>query len=201
MDDSYVSNIFNKAVYNLYSNTILNSNSNFSNPQSYLSVLNNFRADFDDFSFFLDTNLNYNNTRLTMDAIDTESITSSSDQTLVNPTRLSNPLALRSTAKNSITTYGALQKVFKSRFEEGRSNTRITNFADVRSKLPFMTDKRVAYEKLLGKNKESFYNSSFFTNNTFKVFNNFSSATTSLNFYFFDFPFLVGVLSDPAIGV
>lgn len=201
IDDSYINNIFNKSVYNTYANSLLNMKTNFSTPQSYMSVLNNFRADFDDFSLFSDNALNVASTQIMTDGVNPEEILTTSNQTLLNSTRISNPLNLRSTAKNSMTTYGALQKVFKNRFEEGRSNTRITNFADVRSKLPFMTDKKVSYEKLLGKNKESFYNTSFFTNNTFKVFNNFSATNSSLNFYFFDFPFLLAKLNEPIINM
>jgi hypothetical protein len=60
-----------------------------------------------------------------------------------------------------------------------------------------MTDGRIVFEKLLGKNKESFYTSTFYNNNTFKVFNELADANNSLNYYFFDFPFLLSALSDP----
>jgi hypothetical protein len=73
----------------------------------------------------------------------------------------------------------------------------LTHFADINTKQPFMTDGRVSFEKLLGKNKESFYNSTFYTNNSFKVFNDLADANNSLNFYFFDFPFLLSAISDP----
>jgi len=57
---------------------------------------------------------------------------------------------------------------------------------------------RVSYEKLLAKNKESFYNTSFYTNNTFSVFNDLANVNSSLNFYFFDFPFLLSLTSLPS---
>jgi hypothetical protein len=112
--------------------------------------------------------------------------------------RYSNPVTLRSTAKNSIVTFSALQKVFRSRFEDGRSNVRLNHFADLNVKQPLMMGKRLAFEKLLGKNKERFYNTSFYTNNTFAVLNDLASSSNSLNTYFFDFPFLLSTLSDSA---
>ena len=112
--------------------------------------------------------------------------------------RYSNPITLRSTAKNSIVTFSALQKVFRSRFEDGRSNVRLNHFADLNVKQPLMMGKRLAFEKLLGKNKERFYNTSFYTNNTFAVLNDLASSSNSLNTYFFDFPFLLSTLSDSA---
>jgi len=112
--------------------------------------------------------------------------------------RYSNPVTLRSTAKNSIVTFSALQKVFRARFEDGRSNVRLNHFADLSVKQPLIMGKRLAFEKLLGKNKERFYNTSFYTNNTFAVLNSLSSSSNSLNTYFFDFPFLLSTLSDSA---
>jgi hypothetical protein len=105
---------------------------------------------------------------------------------------------LRSTARNSIVTYNALQKVFKARFEDGRANTKITNFGNLGVSQPFITGGRLPYEKLLGKNKDNYYNTTFYKNNTFKVFNDLSANTNALNYYFFDFPFLMSAKSDPS---
>jgi len=45
-----------------------------------------------------------------------------------------------------------------------------------------MMNGRVSYEKLLAKNKESFYNTSFYNNNTFTVLNDLANVNNSLNF-------------------
>ena len=123
---------------------------------------------------------------------------SNSDIAQSNATRFSNPIRLRSTARNSIVTYNAFQKVFRHRLEDGRSNIRLGQFANVRVTQPLMTGNRVAYERLLGKNKESFYNTTFYSNNSLAVLNDLASANNSLNTYFFDFPFLLSALSDSA---
>jgi hypothetical protein len=66
-------------------------------------------------------------------------------------------MKLRSTARNSIVTYNAIQKVFKSRFDEGRSHARLQDFSNSYVTHPFITEARSPYEGLLGKNRESFF--------------------------------------------
>jgi len=183
IDDSFTNYKYFLNLLNNKSSLVSNLNLNFAYPQSYLNILNNFRGDFDDFSWYSNHVQSTNNLNL--------------NQQLNDPIRSSNYISLRSTAKNSIVTYNAYQKVFRTRFEEGRSNTGLLNFADINVKQPYMTDGRVSFEKLLGKNKESFFNSTFFTNNSFKIFNDLADCNNSLNFYFFDFPFLLSALSDP----
>ena len=188
IDESYSSYKNLNYLFNVNSSSLINANFNYSYPQSYLSVLNNFRADYEDFSWFVDLKSNTNSSESLDD----------SESTYSNPSRFSNSLVLRGTAKNSIVTYNALQKVFKARYEDGRSNIKINHFSDVRSNQPFLTDSRVSYERMLGKNKESFYNTTFYKNNLFPVLNDLSSYNSSLNFYFFDFPFLLSLKSDPS---
>jgi hypothetical protein len=71
--------------------------------------------------------------------------------------QVTNPLKLRSTTKNSMVTYSAIQKVFKSRLDEGRSHARLGDFSNSYISHPFVTSPRSPYESLLGKNKESFF--------------------------------------------
>jgi hypothetical protein len=72
--------------------------------------------------------------------------------------RVSNPMKLRSSARSAIVTYNAIQKVFKSRFDEGRSHARLQDFSNSYVSHPFLTEKKSPYEGMLGKNKESFFN-------------------------------------------
>ena len=189
-DDSYINSKNTLYLFNKNSSFLLNNNFNFIYPQSYLSVLNNFRADYEDFNWFVNLPIE--------DVTSNLNIEDELHEGLNSNIRFSNPITLRSTARNSIVTYNALQKVFKARFDDGRSNIKINHLSDVRSKQPFMTDTRVPYEKLLGKNKESFYNTTFYKNNNFPVFNDLATYSNSLNFYFFDFPFLLSLASDPS---
>jgi hypothetical protein len=110
--------------------------------------------------------------------------------------RLSNPVTLRVTTRNSIVNFNALQKVFRARFEDGRSNASLTQFAEMSSTQPFLNTDRVSYEKLLGKTKNSFFNVNFFNNETLNIFNTFYSTLSTLNYQFFEFPFLLSTKSD-----
>jgi len=110
--------------------------------------------------------------------------------------RFSNALNLRAPVKNSIVNYNAIQKVFKTRFDESRSNTKLSDFSNFYVKQPLISSSRIPYEKLLGKTKENFFKINFYKNNFQKYFNNFYDSSTSLNFYFYDFPFLLALKSD-----
>jgi hypothetical protein len=114
----------------------------------------------------------------------------------VKSNRFNNNLNLRSPIKNSIVTYNAIQKVFRTRFDENRSNTKLTDFGYFYSKQPFISSPAIQYEKLLGKNKENFLKINFYKNNFQPFLNNFYETNTSLNFYFYDFPFLLAMKSD-----
>jgi hypothetical protein len=67
-------------------------------------------------------------------------------------------MKLRGSARSAIVTYNAIQKVFKSRFDEGRSHARLQDFSNSHVTHPFLTEKKTPYESLLGKNKDSFFN-------------------------------------------
>ena len=110
--------------------------------------------------------------------------------------RFTNPLVLRPTAKNSIVTYNALQKVFRTRIEEGRSLATLEDFIGLKADQPFFNAPRVSYEKLIGKNRTNFYNSILYNTKPLYLYNNNFSLPQSLNFYYFDFPFLLSVITD-----
>ena len=109
---------------------------NFIQPTSYTNVFNSFRADFDENLWDVDQEFNL------------------LDSTNVDSTRqlnTTNNLKLRSTAKNSIVTYNAIQKVYKSRFDDSRSNVNFTNFTNSYTSYPFITLDKSPYEGSLGK--------------------------------------------------
>jgi len=118
------------------------------------------------------------------------------DLDVVKNLRFSNILNLRAPVKNSMVTYNALQKVFRTRFDEGRSNAKLSEVSSSYIKESFISGPRVQYEKLLGKTKENFFNTVFYKNSFNPYFNYFYDASTSLNFYFYDFPFLLALKSD-----
>jgi len=207
VDDSYINYKAFVSTMDRSNDLPINISFNSNWTHSYTSVLNNFRADFEDNSLYQDTSGNAQTGFTDSSLFDTIG----SDKNVIdilefnnnliepsNNTRVANPVTLRKTAKNSIVTYNALQKVFRTRFDEGRSNTSIGHFSDLSVKQPFLTEGRVPYEKLLGKNTDSFYNISFYKSNTFSFLNDWDSSSTLLNSYMFDIPFLKSLKSDPS---
>jgi hypothetical protein len=93
-------------------------------------------------------------------------------------------------------TYNAIQKVFKSRFDEGRSNARLTDVSNSYNPYMFLSSKKAPYESLLSKNSNSFFRTNMynFYYNTF--YKNNLSLLNSLNIYFLNLPFLVSTQSD-----
>jgi hypothetical protein len=183
-DESYESSKYINYLYYLNYKNILNNSVNNLQPVSYINVFDSFRSDYEDPFLYYDE-VNTNN-------FSTESADFS------NNLRTSNPFKLRSTVKNAIVTYNAIQKVFRSRFDEGRSNARLEDFSNSFVKHPYITDSRVNYESLLGKNKEFFLKTNFYNQNKKTSYSNFSPVFFSNNIYYMDLPFMVSMKSDPS---
>ena len=164
-------------------------------PRSYLSVFNNFRSDYEDFTWLRSNSL----TNFT----DQNALTSESDQlTLYDGTslgsdlRISNPATLRPSVRNSIVNFNAFQKVFKPRLDEGRAHSQSSSFADLGLTQPYLSDTKVPYLQLLGKNRDSFFNTPLYFSKTHKNFNSESALIDSINSPMYDFPFLLAKTSD-----
>lgn len=210
---SYVSDIsegdeaytyYKNLVYYNYKHTSILLGTSFNSvlSQSYLSVINNFRGDYEDFSLWVNKNINLQN-KPTINLIDGTNIAPVSDIVVdstytpyFNPVRFSNVPVLRSSVRNSIVNYNAFQKVSRARFDESRANINSTHFAHLGQKQPFLTDSKIPYLSLLRKNNEFFYSSPLYTKNLLFSFNNFGSLLGLLNTPLYDFPFLLSHTSD-----
>ena len=190
-DEAYESWNSSRSIFSQKANYFLNTKNNFYQPQSYLNTINAFRADFEDFNWVTTSSNSSPFSKNTFSFKETLAATPNEEGT-----RITNPLSLRSSARNSIVTYNALQKVFRSRFEDGRANVSLHQFSELKTHQPLLTTNRVAYEKILGKTKTSFYDTTFYNYKVLDVLNTLSSYTSSLNFNFFDFPFLLSAKSD-----
>jgi len=189
LEDGYESAKYTNYLYYLNYKNILNGLSNNVQPISYSNVFDSFRPDYEEPYLFVDN---------TVSCTDSQNYSSSVESDTNNNLRLSNPFKLRSTVKNSMVTYSAIQKVFRSRFDEGRSNARLEDFSNSYVKHPYITESRVKYESLLGKNKESFLKLNFYNHTNKLNYSNLSPLFYSNNIYFMDLPFLVSMKSDPA---
>lgn len=167
---------------------------------TYSTVFDSFRSDYDEFSWIFDEKINEFD--LFKNLLEDESFIAitddfEKDSSFFNSSdRTSNAINLRATTKNAIVTYNAIQKVFRTRLDENRSNAKMLDFNNSFSKQPFVSAPRTTFENLLGKNKNSFFSTISFKENSKKYFNSFYFFDSSINFQFFDFPFLVALKSD-----
>jgi hypothetical protein len=187
IEDSYESSKYLNYLYFLNYKNILNSLSSNIYPLSYASVFDSFRSDYEELYIYSDEAIGLPN----------GIYSSQEDLTKSQPIRFSNPLKLRSTVKNAIVTYNAIQKVFRSRFDEGRSNARLEDFSNSYVKHPFLTDNRIGYESILGKNKEFFLKINLYNRAPKLNFSNLTPMCYANNIYFIDLPFLMSMKSDP----
>ena len=183
LEESY-ENLKNVKTVNFlnYKNTAF-SLANTVAPVSYTTVLDSFRADFEENNWNLDSEVNLINHNILASE---------------NSSTVTNNLKLRSTAKNAIVTYNAIQKVYKSRFDELRSNINHNDFTNSFIKYPFLMEKKSPYENMLFKNANFFFNTNFYS----KVFKNNYSTLANVsnvnNMLFLDIPFLTSMKSDAA---
>lgn len=187
LDEAYEGNKYLNYLYYLGYKNIYNLNLNYIQPISYSTVLDSYRADYNSDMFFTTDLSNFNqklisNTNLNLNK---------------NTLRLLHSVTLRSTAKNSIVSYNAMQKVFRSRLDEGRANMRMFDLSNSYLTHPFITEKRVNYENMLGKNKEVFYAVNNYNQYNVKNFHDITSVMNTLNIYNIDLPFLISMKSDP----
>lgn len=115
-----------------------------------------------------------------------------------NKSRVSNSMKLRSTARNAIVSYNAMQKVFKSRLDEGRSHSRLSDFSNSYTPHNFITSPKAKYESILSKNKNSFFDTNLYNQSLNKNLSLLSSIYNSLNSVLLDIPFLISEKSDPS---
>lgn len=205
IDESYESLKYLTHFYNSSNKTMLTSYNNYFQPYSYFFVFDSFRSDYAGFSWYTDelNPLNplekffkSNDFSTNPFSLDFSIFSLNSDLNNSKLIRFNNSINLRNTVKNSIVTYNAIQKVFKTRFDESRSNAKLSTISNLYTKQPFISASRIQYEKLLGKTKANFYKTNFYKNSFQQYFNNFYDASSSLNFYFYDFPFLLAMKSD-----
>jgi len=180
-EDNYENIKNSKLLYFFNNKNALLPSTNYVFPSSFTRVLDAFRPDFDENNW----NIDFENTH-----------TNTLSLPLKNDLNLTNSLKLRSTAKNSVVTYNAIQKVYKSRFDELRANINFNDFTNSFSSYPFLIEGKTPYEGILKKNKESYYNPNFYTKTFSNNYSEILSIFLSLNTNFTEIPFLLSLKSD-----
>jgi hypothetical protein len=206
LGDTYESLKFSTKTFSSSFKNIFNVNLTRTSPLSHAIVSNMFRSDYDDLNWYSDTNAQKQVTTFpffsesfnvffldygfSKDTIDKNTNFNLQER------RFDNSINLRSTTKDSMVTYNALQKVFRTRLDEGRSNTKLIDFSNSYLKQPYLTSLRVPYENLLGKDKVNFYKTNFYKARFYSNFDSSYELWSGLNYYVYDFPFLLGAKSD-----
>lgn len=193
IDESYESLKTFNFLFKFKNKTFINFSSNLYFAISQLQHFNFFRSNFDEFSWYK-TNSDfykyiYNN----------ENNLIFFDNNYSQNFRFTNFYNVRNTLKSSIVNFNALQKVFKTRLDENRSNAKLDDINKIyleNTKQPFITTSRPHYERLIGKNHQNFFKLNFFKPSFNKLLSENNNIFNSLNFYFFDFPFLLAYKSD-----
>lgn len=183
LEDSYE----NLKSTNIFSPMNLKTFFHLKNPSlpvvSYASNLNMFRADFEESNWSIEDSVNTPN---------------KNQMNYNSQSLLTNPLKLRSTVKNLMVTYSAIQKVYRSRFDEGRSNMNTSSLYNSYVSYPFLMESRSNYESLMGKNNESYFSASLFNSNPNNKLSDLNFSFNSNSSLFLDIPFLLSLKSDPA---
>ena len=183
-EDSYENFKNQTVVFKNMNYNIFEKSNPFFTKLIYSDVLNSFRSDYDEFSF-LHENENSDFSLLNINA-------DSADYRVIDSVNI------RNTAKNSIVTYNAIQKIFKTRLDEYRSNAKIDDFSNSFSKQPFVDSKRTHYESMLKKNKITFFENTIYSSSLKKNLTSLKFLDLAHNFSVFDFPFLISQKGDPS---
>lgn len=164
----------------------LNSNLNMLVPSSTANVLDSYPSVTNSKRYFSDEVTSRLTTKFSAEALKPEGL----------HLRSSNPFHIRSSANESLTTYNALRKVFKARFDENRSNIRLANISGLGMPAPLINMPKVSFENLLTKNSTSFLSKLTYKPSTTSVFSSYWTLDSLLNFYASDLPFLKSLKSD-----
>lgn len=183
LDDCYENLKMFKSTYTYISKNFLFNATPFLTARSFSNVLDTFRADFDDAAWSTD---------------DETTLESSNSFAAPVDAKLTNSPKLRSTAKNSIVTYNAMQKVYKARFDDLRANINFADLTNSYASYPFLIEAKTPYENILKKNKEVFYNLNFYHQCFNTNYSTLVEVFSSLNLNFTEIPFLLSLKSDAA---
>jgi len=199
IDNSYEILKFLNYFFNTNNKIILNSLNYNLGSHNYSFVFDMFRSNYNKFSFFFDENNIFNNNFFNFNLNNKylfDNLNIIDDLSINKLNKFNNNINLRAPVKNLITNFNAIEKTFYLKFNKNYSNIKLLDISNSYINQPLINSPRINYEKLLGKNKQNFFKINLYKNNFQNYFNNLYDSFTSLNFYFFDFPFLLAINSE-----
>lgn len=180
------------------SNVVTSSNYNSIVPVSDQLILSNFWSEYEVNS--LSTNLNVISGKgikglggLNMNLLET-----SPNQPLNNKlnVKFNSNNSMLDTYKGLMVMENAIGKVFRSAFDEGRSNVTFRDFSKINNDLPFLTSNLPNFKKLLHKNNTNFVSTNLYFSKYKININNSFITNISNNYFTYEFPFFVAFEND-----
>jgi heme/copper-type cytochrome/quinol oxidase subunit 2 len=174
---------------------------NFYSITPLSSVLNAFRSDYEgeiseladySFTFGYDTFIPYSSLNLKSIVCTLSPLTTTNWITIVDS------IPLRQATKDIIVTSNAINKVFKNRYDEGRSHARLADFDILNETLPLVVGARPLFEKYLHKQSTTAITTTFYVPNFINKISPFLTLAKFQNLPPFDFPFLTALKSESA---
>jgi len=110
--------------------------------------------------------------------------------------KFSSNTSILDTYKGLMVMENAIGKVFRSAFDEGRSNVNFKDFSKIHNKLPFLTSNLPNFKRLLHKNNTNFLNTNLYFSKYKLPLNNNQITNVSVNYFTFEFPFFVAFEND-----
>jgi hypothetical protein len=99
---------------------------------------------------------------------------------------------------HAATGYNAIQKVYRTQFDEARSNVRLRDFSMSYQPLYRLSEIRANFMSLVKKNSDSHYQPVFAKAKTHGPLSTLYAYQSLLSAKTFDFPFKLAIKSDPA---
>jgi hypothetical protein len=107
-------------------------------------------------------------------------------------------LKLLSNVSHAATSYNAVQKVYRTQYDEARSNIRLRDIAMSYQPIYKVSERKFDFFHLIKKSSNSHYQPIYLASKKHGPLSNLYAYQTSLDAQSFDFPFRLAVKSDPA---
>lgn len=110
--------------------------------------------------------------------------------------RFSSNTSVLDSYKSLMVMENAVGKVFRSAFDEGRSNVNFKDFSKSNNNLPFLTNNLPNFKKLLHKNNTNFVDTNLYFSKYKVNLNNNPITNVTGNYFTYEFPFFVAFEND-----
>lgn len=112
--------------------------------------------------------------------------------------RIAASLKLLANLSHAATSYNAVQKVYRTQYDESRSHVRLRDFSMSYQPLYRISERRFNFLGSIKKNSDSFYQPIYLASHKHGPLSSIYAFQSVLDSQTFDFPFRLAIKSDPA---